>query len=680
MMSSTLVETVSIDYEDFTESFLTCSTCLCSYDGHEHSPKLLHCSHTICKNCLERIVASVGIRDTGSFRCPICRETITLPRGGVGGLPPSFLVNQLLDLMSRQRREVVPKCSLHSNQELLFCETCDCVFCKQCTGGIHNNSGTRGSCEHTVIPFSIAIKRMSEILLYKAQECIGKLNKACDAVGHEMQKLDANVGRTFEMVDRSFEDLFDLIRRRKDEMMSLVGKTRDEKKKVLEEQMEIIQTEKSKVEAECDGLQYQVEVRNISKKISELNEKIDSVSSLVEPRENSYIRYESEHNDARNCVQTALSSFGCVHVSKTFPPLCTAFAHPATVNLQNKIVVTTVDYHGSYQAIGGDPVVAEIRSEDGSILDCNVTDNDDGTYGVHYTPGSATSYQMFVSIFDRPIKSSPLIVTASEHINPVLECGGFNQPVSIALSKDSNQVFVTDTGSSSIRVMYSDSLKFQHRISCAGLEDRSGTGIAVSPSNTVIVVNWRTRQITELTLDGSVVNQFTHESLMEPIDVAVNGRGEVIVADNGACAIFVFDAVGKLLSKIGSRKKGTKPGQFNGVMSSISTYNDFIVVADTRIQIFDQHTGNYVREIYPEGKNKGYYGGVTCDHHGNILATRSEKGRAYVQVFEFDGNLKFCIDSNEARLKRPSGIAVTSDYHALVVDLGNNMLKKYRYR
>ena len=28
-IQSTLVETVSINYEDFNESFLTCSTCLC---------------------------------------------------------------------------------------------------------------------------------------------------------------------------------------------------------------------------------------------------------------------------------------------------------------------------------------------------------------------------------------------------------------------------------------------------------------------------------------------------------------------------------------------------------------------------------------------------------------------------------------------------------------------------
>jgi tripartite motif-containing protein 2/3 len=59
----------------------------------------------VCLHCLTRIAAS-QTREAGAFRCPICRELITIPRGGVPALPPSFLVNQLLDLMSRQRREV----------------------------------------------------------------------------------------------------------------------------------------------------------------------------------------------------------------------------------------------------------------------------------------------------------------------------------------------------------------------------------------------------------------------------------------------------------------------------------------------------------------------------------------------------------------------------------------------
>merc|ERR1719474_259689 len=105
------------------------------FDAGEHSPKLLPCSHTICLECLTRIVATFA-RDS-QFRCPICRDLITIPGGGVAALPPSFLVNQLLDLMARQRKEVVPKCSSHPNQELLFCETCDTVFCSSCTAGSH---------------------------------------------------------------------------------------------------------------------------------------------------------------------------------------------------------------------------------------------------------------------------------------------------------------------------------------------------------------------------------------------------------------------------------------------------------------------------------------------------------------------------------------------------------------
>ena len=62
---------------------------------------------------------------------------------------------------------------LFCRQDLLFCETCDTVFCALCTETGHG--GLSDSCEHTIVPFSIAIKRMSEILLYKANECISKV-------------------------------------------------------------------------------------------------------------------------------------------------------------------------------------------------------------------------------------------------------------------------------------------------------------------------------------------------------------------------------------------------------------------------------------------------------------------------------------------------------------------------
>lgn len=184
--SAQLVETVSIDYDDFNDTFLTCATCLCKtrnacvfacsdfivvsagvYDGGERAPKLLPCSHTVCVHCLTRIAAAANNRRTAldassnngrsngggnanhvqshqqqdpqtvqqrqTFRCPICRELIVVPpNGGVAVLPPSFLVNQLLDLIStHRRRTLIPTCcgggllSSHMNQ------VPTCLLCQQ---------------------------------------------------------------------------------------------------------------------------------------------------------------------------------------------------------------------------------------------------------------------------------------------------------------------------------------------------------------------------------------------------------------------------------------------------------------------------------------------------------------------------------------------------------------------
>nr|XP_024219752.1 tripartite motif-containing protein 3-like [Halyomorpha halys] len=245
-MSSTLVETVSINYEDFNESFLTCGTCLCMYDGGEHTPKLLACSHTVCLHCLSRIAGQNPASPT--FRCPICRDNITVPRGGVAALPPSFLVNQLLDLMASQRREVVPKCSVHFNQELLFCETCDTVFCSQCTSGSHSSaaSASMSSCEHTVIPFSIAIKRMSEILLYKANECISKLTEAEEAVRGEVERLEGAARACLERVEALFSEAHAAVEARRQAVVEQINCVRDAKLKVLRAQLDTIQAEKDK--------------------------------------------------------------------------------------------------------------------------------------------------------------------------------------------------------------------------------------------------------------------------------------------------------------------------------------------------------------------------------------------------------------------------------------------------
>jgi len=694
-LSSTLVETVSIDYEDFNESFLTCGTCLCTYDGSDHTPKLLPCSHTICLECLTRIVATFA-RDS-QFRCPNCRELTNIPQAGVSALPPSFLVNQLLDLMARQRREVVPKCTQHPNQELLFCETCDCVFCSTCTGGSHTLLAGEGAIggeevstsDHTVIPFAIAIKRMSEILLYKANECTTKLDTANSTVTEEIHRLDHRGDSAYQEVRNLFDEVVEAVEKRRDEVLLEVKRKKDEKRKVLEEQLKIIQTEKGEVDEDVERMQHQVEVRNITKKISELNTKLDTVCQLSEPRENSYLEFSrvtgGDGESLSDQVKNIMKIVGNVKTSKTFPSLCRANIETAIRHLETVAKVKTIDYHGHLQEMGGDPIKAQVMDEEGKQVETVVRDMENGTYRITFTPMDIGTFCIKINIFERPIKDCPLFFEVTDHNSPIISFGskgvkekGFVQPCSLVVDS-SDTVYVVDTGNSRIKVL-SDNLDFRDHLYNESLEGRSVTGVCLGSSgDTLITVNWRTKTVTEMSLDGRSVGGFSHDDMIEPIAVDINDNDEVLIADNGVGSVLVFEMCGKLKRKIGVKGRGV--GELRELSSVCVAPGGEVVVGDTRVIVFSSQ-GEFLREIGTEGV-RGRYCGVAVDSSGLLLAVRMEKSRSYIQVFNLhDGSLRSTIDSHGVKLKRPTGICVSKrgDNMAWVVDIGHDCVRKYRYK
>lgn len=479
------------------------------------------------------------------------------------------------------------------------------------------------------------------------------------------------------------QEITTVLEQRRGELIETVKKLKNGKKKILADQLSIIESEKEKVQVQCNGLQYQVEVRNITNRISDLNKKLDSLNAVMEPRENAFLKYEHEHNSASSDIEKSIREFGRVRSSTTYPALCSATVRSCSAHLETTASIMAFDYHGTAQTEGGDPVVIDLRYENGDSVKTHLVDRRNGSYEVKFLPEQPGNYKLNVTVFDRPIKDSPFHFVASEHINPSSQYGlrgsgelHFLQPVGVAVS-NCGKLFILDTGNSRIKVLTKD-LELIRHIKNVGMEERSGTGIALSSKNTLFIANWRTKYIAEIDFEGSVIQKFTHSDFVEPIDLAVNSSGQILVADNGASSIFIFEPSGKFVSRFG--KKGSENGAFN-LMSSITMgQQDEVVVSDSRIQIFTAN-GKFIREIYPEGKGKGHHGGVVYDGKGNLLATRCEKSGSFVQVFSYQsGNLQFTIDSHDAKLKRPSGLEVTPDFHVIVVDLGNDCIKKFRYR
>ena len=170
-----------------------------------------------------------------------------------------------------------------------------------------------------------------------------------------------------------------------------------------------------------------------------------------------------------------------------------------------------------------------------------LTDLENGCYEIRFTPLSLGRFCLKVSslhtlslstlsqvfIFGRPIKDCPLMFNVTSHNSPVLSFGrhgsgeaGLIQPCSLALDRESN-IYVMDTGNSRIKVLDSE-LEFSRHITSHHLEGRGVTGLCMGLNmDTLVSVNWRTKTVAELTLDGDEVGSFSHEEMVEPIAVSL---------------------------------------------------------------------------------------------------------------------------------------------------------------
>lgn len=74
-----------------------------------------------------------------------------------------------------------------------------------------------------------------------------QLSEAQEAVRGELQRLDNATERAIEQVNQTMNEASALVEVRRQEMMTAVAQAAQEKRKVLEEQLTIIEGEKSKV-------------------------------------------------------------------------------------------------------------------------------------------------------------------------------------------------------------------------------------------------------------------------------------------------------------------------------------------------------------------------------------------------------------------------------------------------
>ncbi|XP_041529445.1 tripartite motif-containing protein 59-like [Microtus oregoni] len=123
------------------EDELTCPICY----GIFKDPRVLPCSHTFCRNCLENVLQ--GTRNSLlwrplriPFKCPNCRRIIEISLTGIESLPVNFALRAIIEKYLQEDHPDVVTCPEHYRQPLnVYCLLDKKLVCGHClTIGQHH--------------------------------------------------------------------------------------------------------------------------------------------------------------------------------------------------------------------------------------------------------------------------------------------------------------------------------------------------------------------------------------------------------------------------------------------------------------------------------------------------------------------------------------------------------------
>lgn len=123
------------------EDELTCPICYSIFED----PRVLPCSHTFCRNCLENVLQA-----SGNFylwrplriplKCPNCRCIIEIASTGIESLPVNFALRAIIEKYQQEDHPDIVTCPEHYRQPLnVYCLLDKTLVCGHClTIGQHH--------------------------------------------------------------------------------------------------------------------------------------------------------------------------------------------------------------------------------------------------------------------------------------------------------------------------------------------------------------------------------------------------------------------------------------------------------------------------------------------------------------------------------------------------------------
>uniref|UniRef100_A0A8C3BQS4 E3 ubiquitin-protein ligase TRIM32 n=1 Tax=Cairina moschata TaxID=8855 RepID=A0A8C3BQS4_CAIMO len=193
---------------DALREVLECPICMESFTEEHLRPKLLHCGHTICKQCLEKLLAN----SINGIRCPFCSKITRIT--SLAQLTDNLTVLKIIDTAGLGEVVGLLMCKVCGRRlPRHFCKSCGLVLCEPCKEASHVPQG------HSVIAIKEAAeerRREFGTRLARLRELMDDLQKrkaSLEGVSRDLQSRYKAVLQDYSKEERKIQE--ELARSRK---------------------------------------------------------------------------------------------------------------------------------------------------------------------------------------------------------------------------------------------------------------------------------------------------------------------------------------------------------------------------------------------------------------------------------------------------------------------------------
>ena len=651
------------------EEELNCSICLDTYSD----PKLLQCFHAYCRKCLVKLV----VRDQQGqliLTCPICRHNTPVPANGVAGLQPAFQINHLLEIMEEHKKAAADPPASAEKAE-------------RDSASLSSRNKVKVCCrEHAGKEVELFCETCEEPLCWK---CIAKGGK--------------HHSHDYEDLDKAFE-------RYKVEVTASL--------ELMEKQVTTITKALAQLDTRCAEISDQraaveADVHTAFGKLQRIldTRKTELISQLHHITQRKLKGLAVQRDQLETTLAQLSSCLGFMRESLKTGSQEEVLLMKSSVVKQVKELTTTFP-----------PDMLKPSTEAGAIFSALA---DVATacrnYGQVSAPGLPDPSKCHAT--GKGIEAA----VVGEMSTAVLQAVNFKgqpceEPIQSSecelvseLSGTRTRGSIERIGQSQYEVNYQPTIKGRHQlhvkvegqhirgspftISAKSPVEKLGTpiltfcgvrqpwGVAINQRGEVIVAEWGGHCVSVFSPSGEKLRTFGtlgsgQGQFRSPRGVAVDDEWNILVADGHNHRIQKFTPEGQFLTAVGAGGKG--PLQFNCPIDiAFNAANKKVYVTDSsnhRVQVLNSDL-TFSSSFGKPGSGKGQFAqpyGIACDSTGKVYVADWYNHR--VQVFTAEGKfLKMFGRHGDGRgeLRAPVGVAIDSNDMVYVCEGGNGRVSVF---